>query len=289
MHILVTGGNGQLGQSLKKVTASRQSDTYFFTDVEDLDITNPEALEEFFKSNSIDFCVNCAGYTAVDKAESDEKTAHLINAEAVKNLRRAAENANAYFLHISTDYVFSGKNFRPCLEEDEINPASAYGRSKAEGEKYLMDYPKGIILRTAWLYSEFGANFFKSMIRLTKERDALGVVFDQIGTPTYAGDLAEAIISVIENCKEDKFVPGIFHYTNEGVTSWYDFAMEIARISGADCSISAIESTEYPVPAPRPHYSVLNKKKIKTAYSLSIPYWRDSLIICYEQFKNTIQ
>lgn len=283
MKILVTGAHGQLGRSLQKEFAADKDIEAIYTGAEDLDITNAEAVERFLQENPVDMVVNCAAYTAVDKAESDNLKAAAINSGAVGNLGQAAAKYGVRVIHISTDYVFSGENFRPYEENDEPYPQSIYGRTKLEGEGLLTSFCNDtMIIRTAWLYSEFGNNFVKTMLRLAGERDEISVVSDQVGSPTYAGDLAKAIHSVI---KSDRWVPGIYHFTNEGVASWYDFTKAIFEITGKNTRVKPIRTSEYPTPAKRPLYSVLSKNKIKANYGIEIPYWRDSLKECIEKLE----
>lgn len=278
MNILITGSNGQLGNEMRVLSAQHPRHNYFFTDVAELDITNRQAVSAFVSSNAIDLIVNCAAYTNVDKAEEDEVTAHKINAEALSVLG----SQGVRVIHISTDYVFSGKACVPYRETDSAAPNTVYGRTKYEGEKLLLAVcPEAVILRTAWLYSSFGNNFVKTMIRLGHERESLGVVFDQIGTPTYAADLAQAIFTVIES---PVWHPGIYHFTNEGVISWYDFTKAIHVLSGINnCHVSPISSEEYQYRTPRPHYSVLDKSKFKKTFNVEIPYWLDGLKRCIEK------
>ena len=281
--ILITGGNGQLGQCIRTVKNEFSDHEYFFTDVEELDICNPEELKAFTKDNNIDYLVNCAAYTAVDKAEHEQVIARKLNADAVKNIGSAAMENNFKVVHVSTDYVFDGKTFKPYTEDTFAVPESFYGQTKLLGEKYLLEtQPESIIVRTAWLYSEFGNNFVKTMVRLGKERDELKVVADQVGSPTYAIDLARVLLSMIDQVEKGNkpFKPGIYHYSNEGVCSWYDFTINIHQMMGIDCKVFPIESKEYPTAAPRPFYSVLNKAKIKSDYKINIPYWRTSLEKC---------
>jgi dTDP-4-dehydrorhamnose reductase len=281
MNILVTGSNGQLGNEMRVLSAAHPKHTYFFADVvpaEDtysLDICDKAAVSTFVADHAIDLIVNCAAYTNVDKAEEDEATALKINAEALSVLG----SQGVKVIHISTDYVFSGDEHLPCKESDSVAPRTAYGRSKYEGEKRLLaECPDAVILRTAWLYSSFGNNFVKTMIRLGKEKETLGVVFDQIGTPTYAADLAAAIFTVIE-CP--MWHPGIYHFTNEGVCSWFDFTLAIHELAGIkNCQVRPILSEEYTYKTPRPHYSVLDKSKFKKTFGASIPYWLDGLKRC---------
>ena len=279
-NILVTGANGQLGIELRNISGDYPDYRFFFTDVAELDITNLGAVNTFFENNKIKTVINCAAYTAVDKAESDEHAAMLINATAVGYLADACQNADATLIHISTDYVYDGNANRPYSENHPTAPASVYGRSKLAGEKAALNNPKTVIIRTSWLYSAYGNNFVKTMLRLGKERETLNVVFDQTGTPTYAADLAQAIMEVVKATGKGDLKTGIFHYSNEGVCSWYDFAHEIMQQAELKCVVRPIETKDYPVPAPRPHYSVLNKSLIKTKYDIEIPHWKDSLKKC---------
>ena len=275
MNILVTGANGQLGNEMRVLSASYPKHRYFFTDIAELDITDKAAVSAFVADNAIDLIVNCAAYTNVDKAEEDEATAMKINADAVAILG----SQGIKVIHVSTDYVFSGDEHVPCREIDPVAPRTAYGRTKYEGEKRLLAAcPEAVILRTAWLYSTYGNNFVKTMIKLGKEREQLGVVFDQIGTPTYAADLAQAIFTVIETpC----WHPGIYHFTNEGVCSWFDFTIAIHHLAGINtCHVRPILSEEYQYKTPRPHYSVLDKSKFKKTFGVEIPYWLDGLKRC---------
>lgn len=288
MNILITGANGQLGNEMRVLSAQHTQHTYFFTDIAELDITSREAVSQFVKDNAIDIIVNCAAYTNVDKAEIDEDMAHKINALAVENLGLSG----ARVIHISTDYVFSGEACVPYSETDPVAPRTAYGRTKREGEVLLQAVcPESIIIRTAWLYSTFGNNFVKTMLRLGQERESLGVVFDQIGSPTYAADLAVAIFAAIN---APVWQAGVYHFTNEGVCSWYDFTHEIfARAQSslnkeaaekvAACQLRSILSSEYQYQTPRPHYSVLNKAKIKRTFGIAIPHWTDALQVCLEK------
>lgn len=275
MNILITGANGQLGNEMRVLSAQYPQHTYFFTDVAELDITSQEAVATFVTDNAIDIIVNCAAYTNVDKAENDEDLAYAINAKAVENLGRSC----AKVIHISTDYVFSGEGFVPYTENDAVAPRTAYGRTKLAGEQLLLAAnPDAIIIRTAWLYSTFGNNFVKTMLRLGRERDTLGVVFDQIGSPTYAADLAVAIFAAIN---APQWHAGIYHFSNEGVCSWYDFTHEIFYLSKiVGCQLRPILSSEYQYQTPRPHFSVLDKSKIKSTFSIHIPHWTESLLTC---------
>lgn len=281
-NILVTGANGQLGQALKKVAADFPAFSFIYTDFNELDITSEEAVREFFTQQEIHACINCAAYTAVDKAETDEELAFKLNFEAVLNLATIAMDHHAQLIHISTDYVFDGKSNLPYKESDEANPESIYGSSKLRGEAAALGTnPDTIVIRTSWLYSEFGANFAKRMRELMQEKERLNVVFDQAGTPTYAVDLSRAILNVLTKVWDAPGAyGGVYHYSNEGVTSWYDFAVAIRELTGASCKVFPITSDQYPTPAKRPAYSVFNKGKIKETFALEIPYWRDSLQVC---------
>jgi dTDP-4-dehydrorhamnose reductase len=280
MNILVTGANGQLGSELHKISGNYPDYRFFFTDVAELDITNPAAVNSFFENNTIKTVINCAAYTAVDKAESDEQAATLINATAVGYLADACRNADATLIHISTDYVYAGPAFQPYREDHPTAPASAYGRTKLAGEKAALNNPKTVVIRTSWLYSSFGNNFVKTMLRVGRECETRNVIFDQIGTPTYAADLAQAIMEIVKTARRDGLKTGIFHYSNEGVCSWYDFAHEIMQQAELRCVVRPIETKDYPTPAQRPHYSVLNKSLIKAEYGVEIPHWKDSLKKC---------
>ncbi|MDA3881938.1 MAG: dTDP-4-dehydrorhamnose reductase [Bacteroidales bacterium] len=286
--ILVTGANGQLGSELQEHARNYSHFNFIFTDYGELDITDETAVGSFFSSHTLDYVINCAAYTSVDKAETDYERAKILNAEAVGILAKEAHRTDIPFIHISTDYVFDGKNFKPYQEDDVVNPQSAYGKTKLDGENLAFaNHEKTMIIRTSWLYSSFGNNFVKTMIRLGKEREELSVIFDQIGTPTYAHDLADGIISMIDSVEknEQSFTSGIYHYSNEGVCSWFDFAKEIHAYCNIPCTVNPIKTKDYPTPAQRPFYSVLDKSKIKETYSLSIPYWKDSLHACIEKIK----
>lgn len=285
--ILVTGANGQLGSEIKKIQKNYPAWQFTFTDVDVLDISNFEALDIFCSQHTFEYIVNCAAYTAVDKAETELELATKINSNAVKNLAKVANSSGAVLIHISTDYVFDGTSCVPYTEEIPVNPQSAYGKTKAEGEKAALTCPRSVIIRTAWLYSTYGNNFVKTMLRLGSERQELNVVFDQVGSPTYAEDLASAILKIISQSEKTGVVPGIFHFSNEGVCSWFDFAWEIIRFSGKNCQVKPIESKDYPLPAKRPAYSVFNKSKIKLAYNIDIPYWKTSLYKCLNELINS--
>lgn len=281
MNILITGCNGQLGNEMQLLESQYPQYQWYNTDVQELDISNQQAIEQFVAAHEIDGIVNCAGYTAVDKAEENEELCAMLNQHAPAYLAAAVEKRGGWMVHISTDYVFDGTHHTPYVETDEPCPNSVYGRTKLAGEQEVMQHCKrSVIIRTAWLYSTFGNNFVKTMIRLGKERPELGVIFDQIGTPTYAGDLAKAIMAVVEK----GIMPGIYHFSNEGVISWYDFTKAIHRLAGITTShVRPLHTAEYPTPANRPHYSVLDKTKIKTVYGIEIPYWEESLKDCIEK------
>jgi dTDP-4-dehydrorhamnose reductase len=280
--ILVTGSMGQLGNELFIASKSYYGYEFIFTDVDKLDITDPLQTGKFIKSEKPDWIINCAAYTAVDKAESEKERAFLINSSGVENIVNAIKGTECKLIHISTDYVYNGKSNIPYSETDGTDPASIYGKSKLSGEKHALLHPESLIIRTSWLYSSFGNNFVKTILKLSREREFLKVVFDQVGTPTYAADLATAILSIISGVIKNQtaFIPGIYNYSNEGVCSWYDFAMAINEESGSSCIIKPVLTEEYPLPAQRPFYSVLNKKKIKETYNLNLAHWRNSLKKC---------
>ncbi|MCC8170725.1 MAG: dTDP-4-dehydrorhamnose reductase [Parabacteroides sp.] len=284
-NILVTGANGQLGNELQLLASENPTYRFFFTDVDTLDICNREAVTAFVSENRMDYILNCAAYTAVDKAEDQAALCEKINSDAVRNLGEAAAATGARVIHVSTDYVFDGTRHTPYAETDPTCPRSVYGHTKLAGEKALLAAcPDSVIIRTAWLYSVYGNNFVKTMLRLGKERDEIKVVFDQVGTPTYAADLADAILAVVNQAEAGDFRPGIYHFSNEGVCSWYDFTVSILKAAGIEgCRVTPIETKDYPAKAERPHYSVLNKAKIKSAYALTIPHWEASLAKCLEK------
>jgi dTDP-4-dehydrorhamnose reductase len=281
-NVLVTGSSGQVGNEIKAIS-SDYSYNFFFTDRNNIDITSKDSIKEFCKTNNINVIINCAAYTAVDKAQSDEINADLINRKAVKKLALVSQELNIKLIHISTDYVFDGKNFKPYCEEFQTNPQSIYGKTKLDGENEMRDInPKNsIIIRTSWIYSYYGNNFVKTMLRLGKEKEELGVIFDQIGTPTYAKDLAKTILDIVPQIENSKVE--IYNYSNEGVLSWYDFAKEIMKMAKLNCKINPIETYQYPTPAKRPHFSLLNKSKIKSKFNLEIPYWKDGLDDCLKR------
>ena len=284
MKLLITGANGQLGNEMRVVLAQHRDIEAIYTDVDTLDITNLAQLDLFVATEKVSHIVNCAAYTAVDKAEDDEDNASKVNIDAVRNLGIVAKRYGAKIVHVSTDYVFDGKSFKPYDEDASVSPTNVYGRTKLAGEKALFAECKdAIIIRTSWLYSSFGNNFVKTMLRLGRERDELNVIFDQVGTPTYAADLAQIILTIIT---DKEWVSGIYHFSNEGVCSWYDFTIMIHKLAGIECKVNPIESSAYPVRTPRPHYSVLNKTKIKTTFNFEIPYWVDSLQSCLKILEN---
>ena len=282
-NILITGANGQLGNEMRLVAAEQSYATYHFTDVAELDICDEEAIESFVVDHAIDCIVNCAAYTNVKKAEEDSVLCDKLNHLAPANLARVAAKHGVALIHISTDYVFNGEHYLPYTENDSTCPNSVYGTTKLAGEEAITALcPTAVIIRTAWLYSTFGNNFVKTMLRLGSERTELGVVFDQIGTPTYAHDLACAIQQIITK----GIVPGIYHYSNEGVCSWYDFTKAIFALGGiTNCALKPLHTDEYPTPAARPHYSVLDKTKIKQTYGIEVPHWMDSLCCCMKRIE----
>lgn len=282
--ILVTGSNGQLGSDLRDISENFDFE-FIFTDYKELDITNILQLEGFFKKNKFHYLINCAAYTAVDKAETDTENAELLNTIAPGYLAAFSKAHGIKLVHISTDYVFDGKNFIPYKENDETNPSSVYGVTKLEGENNIIsENPDSIIIRTSWLYSSHGNNFVKTMLKLSESKNSLNIIFDQIGTPTYSRELANVIMRIISlsEKKSSYFVAGVYHYSNEGVCSWYDFAKEIFSLKKIKCLTYPIETKDYPTPASRPHYSILNKSKIKETFSLTIPHWKDSLKDCLD-------
>jgi dTDP-4-dehydrorhamnose reductase len=287
--ILITGANGQLGNELKVVSKNFFGYDFMFTDIDTLDISNQAQTEEFIRKNRPDWIINCAAYNLVDKAESEPDTAMVINGTAVKNIAEVIKGTECKFIHISTDYVYDGMSNVPYSEITVPNPLSAYGRSKLAGEKHALLHHASMIIRTSWLYSAFGNNFVKTIIRHAKEKESLQVVFDQTGTPTYAADLAGAIMNIVSGVIRNQiaFNAGIYNYSNEGTCSWYDFATEIVREAGIDCKVNPVLTKDYKQIAQRPIYSVMNKSKIKENYNLSIPYWRESLEKCIKLLKKS--
>jgi dTDP-4-dehydrorhamnose reductase len=281
--VLITGHHGQLGSIFHDLIRNIKWADFEFSSTDILNLTNRNSIRQFFNNRHFDYIVNCAAYTAVDKAESDRDKAFQLNAEAPGLLAMEAAKAGAVLIHISTDYVFGGQHCKPLKPDDPKAPASVYGKSKLRGEEAVMAHnPKSMIIRTSWLYSRYGQNFLKTMLRLGGERNSLNVVFDQTGTPTLADDLAGAILCIIEKVvsKEKKFVPGIYHFSNEGVCSWYDFAVAIFEIANLNCKVIPVESDQFPTPAPRPFYSVMDKSLIRSTYGIEIAHWQASLKKC---------
>lgn len=289
MKILITGSKGQLGSSLRKI-AGKYSHAFLYTDIEELDISNESEVADFFEKERPDCVINCAGYTAVDKAETEIDKALILNATAPRILAETCHIHHAVLIHISTDFVFDGSSSKPYVETDAESPVNVYGQTKLEGEiQVIRENPDSIIIRTSWLYSTFGNNFVKTMIRLGRENDRINVIFDQIGSPTYAGDLAQAILDIINKLQNRKYsdnnIFGIYHYSNEGIASWYDFAYEIFALSNIKVSLNPVHSTEFSTPARRPHYSVLDKTKIKSVFNINIPHWKQSLMRCLAEMQ----
>jgi dTDP-4-dehydrorhamnose reductase len=278
--ILITGAGGQLGSEIRELSSRYSEREFTFTDFQELDIADRQKVSSFIEEGHYYAVINCAAYTAVDKAESDRDKAYLINETGAANLAMAAAKVNAKFIHVSTDFIFDGSVSRPILEDDKPHPLSVYGASKLAGElAVLKANPSSIIFRTSWVYSSFGGNFVKTILRLCQEKESLSVIADQIGTPTYAHDLAQMILATLDTAVE-KNISGVFNYSNEGVASWYDFAVAIRDIAGLRTKLIPIDTTQYPTPAVRPKYSVLDKKKVKSTFNIEIPYWRDSLTSC---------
>lgn len=286
MKLLITGSNGQLGSEIRELAPQFSDFKFQFSDLPQLDITDRIALDNYIVQNHIDGIINCAAYTAVDKAEEDAEIAELVNATAVGNLVAVTKKHNLKLIHISTDYVFDGTAHYPYAEDCEVSPIGVYGDTKQKGEKYILESSSNsIIIRTSWLYSSIGNNFVKTMLRLGEERDELGVIFDQVGTPTYAHDLAKACLDILNRTDRLDALSKIYHFSNEGVCSWYDFAKTIMMLGSVDCKVNPIETKDYPTPAQRPHYSVLNKARIKADFGVHVPYWRDSLALCIKRLK----
>lgn len=285
-NILVIGANGQLGQSLQRVADNYPQYKMVFADRQVLDLSDINHIDAYFNQHTFDVIINCAAHTAVDKAESEPELADAINHKAVKQIAINAKQQHAKLIHVSTDYVFNGEQYRPYIETDPVDPKGVYGATKLVGEQAVLHTMEtnALIIRTSWVYSEFGSNFVKTMRKLGSERDSLAVIYDQVGTPTYAGDLAKAMMHIVENesFRQSNFKSQVYHYSNEGVCSWYDFARAIFEYDNISCDVSAIETKDYPTAAKRPHYSVLNKNKIKQAFSIAIPYWKDSLATCLQ-------
>jgi len=289
-NILVTGANGQVGSELKALASHYSDFSFDFVDKDELDITNEEAVLSYFENKKFDYCLSCAAYTAVDKAEEEKNMAMLVNTVGAKNLAFAAEKTGGRLIHLSTDYVYHNNQNTPFVETDETNPQGVYAESKLAGDRTVLNInSKNLVIRTSWVYSTFGNNFVKTMLRLGTDRDKLTVIFDQIGTPTYAYDLAKAMLNILvkieNNSVSTEDIGGIYHYSNEGVTSWYDFATAIFRIENIDCKVTPIETKDYPTAAKRPHFSLLNKAKIKKEFDLEIPHWEASLAECLKALR----
>ena len=283
MRVLITGSNGQLGSEIKELENNYKKVDFIFKDLPELDICNFEVLQAFIIDHNINAVINCAAYTAVDKAEEDAEIAEKVNSKGVLNLVNALNRVNGKLIHISTDYVFDGDHFSPYKESDSVSPIGVYGETKRAGEVYVMNSDiDSIVIRTSWLYSAYGNNFVKTMLRYGKERDELGVIFDQVGTPTNASDLAKTCLKILTFSEETNINSkgNLYHFSNEGVASWYDFAIAIMNLGNVDCNVRPIETKDYPTLAKRPHFSVLNKSKIKNDFEVEIPYWRDSLALC---------
>lgn len=284
--IIVTGGSGQLGQSIRGLVGNDSGYLYLFPNREELNLNDCASIDAFFAGKEFDLIINCAAYTAVDQAEAEPELADQINHMAVNKLAKMVASRQARLIHISTDYVFAGENFKPYIESDKVAPQGEYGFSKLRGEQAIESLMpnNALIIRTSWVYSAFGNNFVKTMLKLASQRDELNVIYDQVGTPTYAADLAQAIIQIAQSdgFNNNTFKTELYHYSNEGVCSWYDFAITIFELSGVSCQVLPIETKDYPTPAKRPHYSVLNKAKIKQAYGIQIPYWKEALQRCLQ-------
>ena len=294
INVLVTGANGQLGKEIQRNAHILPDERYqfFFADSKTVDITKYQSISDFVEKNNVRYIINCAAYTAVDKAEDADQVelCYAVNFEGVQNIGDAAQKSGAKVIHVSTDYVFDGKGDRPYAETDQVSPQSVYGKSKNKGEQALLAAcDNSIIIRTSWLYSIYGNNFVKTMLRLGTERDSLNVVADQTGTPTNAKDLAVAILKILEYSQEKEFKSGIYHYSDEGITTWYDFTLAIHHAAGINCQVSPISTDQYPTKAQRPQYSVLDKTKIKNSFGITIPQWEDSLKICVDELKQMQQ
>jgi dTDP-4-dehydrorhamnose reductase len=288
MNILVTGANGQLGSEIKELAANYKDSSFFFKDLPELDICNSDQLEVFFIENKINTVINCAAYTAVDKAEEESIIATKVNSEGVLNIVNALNRVNGKLIHISTDYVFDGDHFLPYKESDSVSPVGVYGETKRLGELAVINSDiDAIVIRTSWLYSSYGNNFVKTMLRLGTEKEELGVIFDQVGTPTYARDLAKTCLDILIGVNSAKISNNgnLYHYSNEGVASWYDFAFAAMELASINCQVHPIQTKDYPTKAKRPQYSVLNKSKVKADFKIEIPYWRDSLKDCIKKIK----
>ena len=288
MRVLITGSNGQLGSEIKELAANYKNADFIFKDLPELNICDFEALQAFIIDHNINAVINCAAYTAVDKAEEDTQIAEQVNSIGVSNLVNALEKVNGKLIHISTDYVFNGNHFSPYKESDSVSPIGVYGETKRAGELAVLNADiDSIVIRTSWLYSSYGNNFVKTMLRLGNEKENLGVIFDQVGTPTYARDLAKTCLEILTGVNSVKISKNgnLYHYSNEGLASWYDFAISIMELGGENCKVKPIQTKDYSTLAKRPHFSVLNKSKIKTDFKIEIPYWRDSLKDCIEKIK----
>ena len=288
MNILVTGANGQLGSEIKELAANYKDSSFFFKDLPELDICNSNQLEVFFIENKINTVINCAAYTAVDKAEEESIIATKVNSEGVLNIVNALNRVNGKLIHISTDYVFDGDHFLPYKESDSVSPVGVYGETKRLGELAVINSDiDAIVIRTSWLYSSYGNNFVKTMLRLGNEKENLGVIFDQVGTPTYARDLAKTCLEILSGFTSANINKNgnLYHYSNEGVASWYDFAIATMELASINCQVHPIQTKDYPTKAKRPQYSVLNKSKVKADFKIEIPYWRDSLKDCIKKIK----
>lgn len=287
MNILVTGSHGQLGSEIKEIASHYPAFTFHFHDIDTLDITIVEAVSTFIKNNHIHYIINCASYTQVDKAETESELAFKINAEGPETLAKLANQYSSLLIHISTDFVFDGRKKTPYKEDDKPNPLSVYGKSKQAGEERVLQYNDNLIIRTSWLYSSYGNNFVKKIIQLSHQEETIRVVNDQVGSPTYAADLAKAILEILVAVSngEHSLKPGIYHYSNEGFCTWYDLAAAIVEMTNRNCSVVPIKTEEYPLPATRPEYSVMNKDKIKTNYRIQIPGWRESLTTCMKKIQ----
>jgi dTDP-4-dehydrorhamnose reductase len=289
MNILITGSNGQLGSEIKDLVTNYKNFNFFFMDLPELNICKSEELNTFIVDQNINAVINCAAYTAVDKAEKDEHTAQKVNSEGVLNLVNALKKVNGKLIHISTDYVFDGNHSQPYKESDPVSPVGVYGETKRAGELAVLNSSiDALVIRTSWMYSVYGNNFLKTMLKLGHDKDELGVIFDQVGTPTNASDLAKTCLDILAYSIEANINSkgNLYHYSNEGVSSWYDFASAIMELGSLDCKVRPIETKDYPTPAKRPHYSVLNKSKIKTDFNIQIPNWRDSLVKCIEKLNS---
>ena len=289
MKVLITGSNGQLGSEIKELSTNYKKVDFVFKDLPGLDICNFNLLQSFIIDNNIDTVINCAGYTAVDKAEEESIIAAKVNSEGVLNIVNALQTVNGKLIHISTDYVFNGNHHIPYKESDSVSPIGVYGETKRSGELFVINADiDSIVIRTSWLYSSYGNNFVKTMMRLGNEKENLGVIFDQVGTPTYARDLAKACLEILCGDSSENISKNgkLYHYSNEGVTSWYDFAISIMELGRETCKVKPIQTKDYPTLAKRPHYSILDKTKIKSDFKIEIPYWRDSLKDCIKKIKN---